>query len=170
MAKMLIPELGTEITLAEDWTFELFWEHRNTKFWEILTDLNMIDENNFVPTATVNNGYGFTKNKILKKYYEKYFKLIYDNQLRKTVPAQGVYFCYKLTIPKGSILIIDRIYIRKGCEGYSSVTFRTKKLPFKNMKRKPRFWAKLQDVNNIVYDENALSQFLAQKVNDDQGS
>jgi len=69
------------------------------------------------------------------------------------------------------VLIVDRIYIRKGGVDYSSLTFRLKSTPdsrFANSKAKQipftkkgakahgRFWAKLEDVNaiecNIVHD------------------
>ena len=44
------------------------------------------------------------------------------------------------TLPKDQILTVDRIYIRKGNKEYSSVSFRVPKA---------RFWAKLDDVNQI---------------------
>jgi hypothetical protein len=80
------------------------------------------------------------------------------------------------TIPAGSVLKIDRIYIRKGKGEYSSITFlwtgmRTdprKKKRFavaigltppvrtdyevKIPARPVRFWAKLDDVNKIEFD------------------
>ena len=57
----------------------------------------------------------------------------------------------KVTIPAGTELRVDRIYIRKGSSEYDSVTFllcgqKTRK-EVKN--RAVRFWAKLADVNNI---------------------
>ena len=50
------------------------------------------------------------------------------------------------TLKKGTILEIDRIYIRKGAADYSSITFR-----IKGGKTSPRFFAKLEDVNKIVF-------------------
>lgn len=62
----------------------------------------------------------------------------------------------KVTIPKGCILTVDRIYIRKGASDFSSVTFFLRKS--KDKAENPfgqgcRFWAKLADVNNIKFDE-----------------
>lgn len=45
-----------------------------------------------------------------------------------------------VTLPRGSILKVERIYIRRNQPQYDSVTFRWEKC---------RFWAKLADVNTI---------------------
>lgn len=50
---------------------------------------------------------------------------------------------YIHTLPKGTILEVDRIYIRQGNKECSSLTFKIRR------KKVLRFWAKLQDVNNI---------------------
>lgn len=52
-----------------------------------------------------------------------------------------------ILLPKGSVLTIDRIYIRKNLKSFDSVSFRLKceDLKIKNK----RFWAKLDDVNKI---------------------
>lgn len=54
-----------------------------------------------------------------------------------------------VSLPKGTVLSVDRIYIRKGCEDYNSVTFRIKECVHKKYE-KARFWAKLNDVNKII--------------------
>jgi len=80
------------------------------------------------------------------------------------------------TIPAGSILKVDRIYIRKGAEEFSSITFYWKGMRTQpkmverqytifsgshraattEMVKKParpvRFWAKLADVNDIEFE------------------
>ena len=58
------------------------------------------------------------------------------------------------TIPAGTILIVDRVYIRKGKDmsKYSSLTFRCYTPPTGKAKKPKsigRFWAKLADVNRI---------------------
>lgn len=55
----------------------------------------------------------------------------------------------RVALPPGTVLIVDRIYIRKGKGDYSSITFRSK-IP--GIKSKPRFWAKLSDVNQIIFE------------------
>lgn len=53
----------------------------------------------------------------------------------------------EVSLPKGTILVVDRIYIRNNASNYDSVTFRLKSCPRKN--GKARFWAKLADVNTM---------------------
>jgi len=62
------------------------------------------------------------------------------------------------TLPPGTVLIIDRYYIRQGLEGYDSVSFRiagasaaapTYPRDGAVSKRQVRFWAKLEDVNTM---------------------
>ena len=70
-------------------------------------------------------------------------------------------------IPKGEVLKIDRIYIRKGQEDFDSMTFiwvgkRTAggmeacswnpSRMIKKSARAARFWAKMDDVNTIEFD------------------
>jgi len=126
--KLYIPEIGNQLRLTSDWTFGLYNEDRNATLMEKLGDIRK--------TTWGGNNYG-------------------------TIPC---------TIPAGAVLKVDRIYIRKGISEYSSITFlwvgeRTEpreelrdprywgeakvKIP-----RKPvRFWAKLDDVNNIEFDK-----------------
>lgn len=71
---------------------------------------------------------------------------VYDpNTYHWTLP---LYQSSKVVLPSGTILKVDRIYIRKGRANFSSVTFWAK-LP--SEKNSVRFWAKLSDVNNIEY-------------------
>lgn len=56
-----------------------------------------------------------------------------------------------MTIPKDTILIIDRIYIRNGGKEYSSITFRIKDSPNKKL-NKARFVAKLIDTRSIEFE------------------
>lgn len=63
------------------------------------------------------------------------------------------------TIPAGTILTVDRIYIRgKGADqqSFNSLTFRINKgdMPGKTWKGIIRFWAKLDDINGeMEYEE-----------------
>lgn len=59
----------------------------------------------------------------------------------------------KVALPKGTVLRIDRIYIRKGSEEFDSVTFfcnPSMRGPAAKTSLKGRFWAKLVEVNTIV--------------------
>lgn len=65
-------------------------------------------------------------------------------------------------LPVGSVLKIDRIYIRKGAKDYSSITFylkgnnpvlvKSRWSDKKSMKKSIRFWAKLNECNRIQFD------------------
>lgn len=130
--KLYIPEIGDELRLIENWTFDLYNEDRNSTIMEFMGD----------PREVV--------------------------WIKQTaIPT---------TVVAGSILKVDRIYIRKGAGDYSSITFfwkgmrtnpkmveRWKTLyhgthhsDSKEMVKQParavRFWAKLADVNNIVFE------------------
>jgi len=62
----------------------------------------------------------------------------------------------EITLPVGTILQVDRIYIRKGNGDFDSVSFRV----LKGGPTPPgRFWAKLNDVNNlnVVYYEDPIN-------------
>ena len=61
------------------------------------------------------------------------------NQFRPTMVA---------ILPSGTKLKFDRIFIRAGSEHYNSVTFRGE-VEHNGVIRKVRFWASLDDVNNI---------------------
>ena len=81
--------------------------------------------------------------------------------------AAGAINQWQVQMDAGSIIIVDRVYIRKGkgFEDYSSLTFRLQKgstLVYNGAtltaKGNHRFWAKLRDVNKIVaeVDLNSL--------------
>lgn len=129
MAKNLfIPPLGTEIVLAEPWTFDLFRESRNETLIETM-GIEFPDVN----------------------YYER-------SKQFETV-----------TLPAGSVLKVDRIYVRKGQSSFDSVTFCLKghsrpgytwvgkrwdgrDWTYKVSARGVRFWVKLHDANKIVME------------------
>jgi len=124
--KLYIPENGDSIRLTSDWTFDLYNEGRNSSLMEKLGD----------------------KRGTIGAWHKDY----------GSIPC---------TIPAGAVLKIDRVYIRKGSKEYSSITFLWKgeSLPAKleqyweggetyKVPRCPiRFWAKLQDVNNIEFEK-----------------
>lgn len=82
-----------------------------------------------------------------------------------SIVLKGEFFPFIATIPKGTILKVDRVYIRKGMADYSSVSFIIEDSPdvrLLNKKKaskfnvpceKPsvRFFAKLEDVNNLEF-------------------
>jgi hypothetical protein len=57
-----------------------------------------------------------------------------------------------VTMWAATVLIVDRIYIRQNQANYDSVTFRVKSSPQRY--EKARFWAKLDDVNRMVIEND----------------
>jgi hypothetical protein len=118
-----IPSIGDQIKLTEDWEFPLIAEYRQTLLERIKTA----------------KGEEYSR---WRSWDEK------DEQLLVTLEA-------------GTVLRIDRIYIRKGKSEWDSVTFVIKEAPGdkdrpadKKCKFKgARFWAKLEDVNEIEFEK-----------------
>lgn len=132
MTKVYIPDIGSIIECAEDWTFVLYNEHRNYAMAEAVGQ-RASTQNRWASDSRYGQPYG------------------------------------TVTLPKGTKLRIDRLYVRKGLAEYSSVTFviqETDDSRFysvgpkggKKLKR-TRFWSKLADVNegnwNLVSDPSA---------------
>jgi hypothetical protein len=168
--KLYIPELKDKLILEKDWTFSLYAEHRNSG---LACKLGYNLANGFIKTTHMPkypkaeyiitypnkmeyyNIFGKLK---VDKYYEACRKAEresvsyqrYINELNEyhKLCSERVQQSILVTIPAGSELIIDRVYIRKGQAEYSSVSFYVDKM-FKGCK--PRFWAKLEDVNYIEY-------------------
>jgi len=63
-----------------------------------------------------------------------------------------------VTVPKGTVLILDRIYVRKGKSGYSSLSFKIPKgdKTFGSC----RFWAIIEDCNKIECEINDNKKHL----------
>jgi hypothetical protein len=57
----------------------------------------------------------------------------------------------KVSLPENTTLKVDRIYIRKGAEEFSSLSFIIDSTLEKGLKGS-RFWAKLSDCNSIEFD------------------
>lgn len=67
-----------------------------------------------------------------------------------------------VTLRAGCLLQVDRIFIRKGSEGFDSITFALIEMPesmnedvneYKRTKKTiARFWVKIHDANNIYFE------------------
>lgn len=126
--RLFIPDIGTELVLTKPWTFRLHHEHRNESLGLALGLAHEIPGSYYNRVQWVSTGKG--------------------SPWHQSLPYDEV------TLPEGTVLVVDRVYIRKGNEQYSSLSFRVgagKSSPFPNKKR-PRFWAKLADVNTIECD------------------
>lgn len=155
---LFIPEVGTTLKLSEDWTFTLAFQYRNESFVQAAIG-GMF---NVPPELRVFHRHYSEKDKsiifALKDTEYKDQAVIRTSDFPKDYPVvqhnhlDGVRF----TLTKGTELKIDRIYVRKGKSDYSSLTFNVVNTthPFlvdkKGKKKgKLRFWATLDDVNQI---------------------
>lgn len=145
--KLFIPELGTQLKLTEDWTFDLHAEHRN---------------------ATVGQMNGYKLEYIPQRFpewkggqpYPIYVPGMHDWWVKEGVENTHI---IPVTLPVGTILKVDRIYIRKGAKDFSSISFfisgapkvTTQKNQYRNAVTRPvRFWAKLSDCNTIEFEHH----------------
>jgi hypothetical protein len=186
--KLYVPEIGDHIRLTKDWTFTLHAEGRNTTLaelfgfrkygWSQWLDRNKIEDEP-VRDYVIN----YPDEEFFKRAFWK-GQVTYEERqaaYRKAEQDSASYQAYLLayedwnnrakelatdelviTLPAGTVLAVDRIYIRKGASDYSSITFYAKGLgesaitnrwSGKTTKWKAqRFWAKLSDCNQIEFD------------------
>lgn len=129
MASLYIPDIGESITLAEDWTFKLRYETRN--------------KTTLVAIGARSTGWR---------------TWVRPNGIPLTTPYGQTSLPYEtVTLPAGTVLKVDRVYIRKGNAEFSSITFIITKDSGAAVDKKlhgKRFWAKLPEVNTIEFEEN----------------
>lgn len=152
MSKQLfIPNLGTLLMLAEDWTFKLYFERRNDgmltvfgakkgKYWWRNAELQGDDFVDGEVPACIEYEKAMSEEELAQSYKSFSATNSRDNPF------------IRVTLPKGTQLKLDRIYVKRGAESFASVTFRTTKVcPDKRFTSK-RFWVKLREANQIVAD------------------
>ena len=189
--QLYVPEIGDEIRLTNDWTFELHAEYRNEQLAALFgyyIQMSLLVNESIVPKirpVDYEIDYLDLKDPMFRKPFggidhDAYYKACdearnscpeyvkyqadstewYDNIKKHGTPTVSV------TLPAGTLLKIDRIYIRKGSSDFSSITFYAKGLgevmvssnrwtvnSLKTTKRKAqRFWAKLADCNQIQFE------------------
>lgn len=123
--RLMVPEIGTQLLLSQDWKFRLYQETRNSS---VISLFNLFE------------------GRIRSPFHEP-------------TPEPE-----KVKILGGSILVVDRIYVRQQLKGYSSLSFFLQpqgRLQYKNriaiVSKRMRFWAKLEDVNQITASVNRLT-------------
>lgn len=153
MLNLFIPPLGTEIELAEDWRFRLHDEYRNAKMINLLAPK--------LPTRTIDGFWDLSPHEQLE-LMNKSGWMIESGKFRSQSDI-GIYASQKfayVTLPAGTKLKVQRIYIRQGQKSFDSVTFSVTGLPADIAEREPRmgkkkpsalgrFWVKLDDANKI---------------------
>jgi len=187
--RMYIPEIGDHIRLTKDWTFELHAEGRNEALanffgyrkyggnsWIEIEKIeeepprdyviNYPTEEDFKKMSSWGRPVSYEKRQAAYKQaeaesesYQAYLKAFHEwNERAKQLAIEKVV----VTLPKDTVLAIDRIYIRKGASDFSSITFYAKGMGETEVKNRwsgkitkwkaQRFWAKLQDCNQIEFE------------------
>lgn len=188
---LYVPEIGDELKLTEDWTFTLYAEYRNeglaSYFKHYLAGGGWIDEEAIPPMRPADykveypeqpkqrGGLFFNNDNSWDEYnkacrraeqnnpeYVQYQKdyTAWLNKIQRNGKEEMI-----VTIPAGTVLKVDRIYIRKGVSDYSSLSFfahlgvtevtrvgRWSGGAKKTKKNALRFWAKLHECNNIKFE------------------
>ncbi|AYG47949.1 hypothetical protein DV532_27090 (plasmid) [Pseudomonas sp. Leaf58] len=57
----------------------------------------------------------------------------------------------EVTLPKGTVMTVDRYYIRQGNEQFDSITFLVHEIDGKVLKKKLRFWVKLDEALTLDF-------------------
>jgi len=139
--KLYIPEIGTVLQLEKDWTFMLHTERRN----EALT-----------------LAADFPRDTAYKYSFRS--KSGAEANILGWVKYDGWDWKKLHTLPAGSVLTLDRIYIRKGVSEFSSLSFNLSRKSvnpdfskfaknINTMTGRCRFWAKLDDANKIEFSD-----------------
>lgn len=155
-----IPPLGSALKLVEDWDVILHIERRNTEFlapfvaarvrrkWQKGDDISHYPRD--IRSVEYFHKGQYSGNGVSEIHYGLFVDLTpSDAKYRDNIGMQ-------IKIPAGTVLVIDRYYIRKGCTAYDSISFTVKKFPDSfEIQRPPRarFWAKLADTSRIRYME-----------------
>lgn len=142
MPQVLIPSIGSIIILSKDWKFKLYFESRNISIFKSHGWIGGYwgrPAEDYWKDGLFPNILGIEKGLSEEELKTSFKSYQYNN-------GDKIYL--ELTIPKGSTLIVRRIYIRNGKQAFDSVTFTIKNCPDKKLNNK-RFWAKLSHVNEI---------------------
>lgn len=127
--KLQIPKIGQKIILMQDWYFKLYAEYRNRS---LMMQTGLEEKECSILTYT------WRRNPQDRVAIEPWVFQETGLSWREFV------------IPEKTVLTIDRIYIRKGQQEFDSVSFTIPKC--KAFPKRTRFWAKLDDVNNIHFE------------------
>jgi uncharacterized protein YueI len=187
--KLYVPEIGDHIRLINDWTFTLNAERRNETLaemfgyrkygwngWIYRSKIEEEPERNYVINYPKEEDFGsrgifgkrwsyderqaaYKKAELESESYQAYLKV--HDEWKKRADAL-VTNELTITLPAGTVLAVDRIYIRKGSSDFSSITFYAKGLGESEIKNRwsgkttkwkaQRFWAKLTDCNQIEFE------------------
>ena len=167
-----VPTIGDKIYLKKEWTFTLHRERRNEGLAKRIQEVGSIVQNEYMYhkvecikdyEEVFNNGvfkhinpwtkgviytWDISSQEYKRRMETGNFKFVKESPHRwksfKWTSNEAA-----VSLPRGTELTIDRIYIKKGAPTYDSITWRITDCPNKKL-IKARFWTKLKDANRIV--------------------
>lgn len=171
--KLCIPSIGDKILLTKNWTFSLYTEYRNETLFKALgiESIPLKKPEDFITTFRdihpdkiyLGLKEEWTDDEILQILSQEWDRINLANSTNGTYNVRVIdlmnkwhrgSFSTPVTLPKGTVLTVDRLYIRKGATNFDSLSFYIGNAPkgvgFKKQ-GKIRFWAKLPDVNKINF-------------------
>jgi hypothetical protein len=147
-----VPEIGDNIKLLKDWEFDLHAERRNEALGAFFNHYlarysKWLDNNDLAPMRLPDYTVEYPDRDAYTKFFGKYDYEGYNKACNDACNNNEDYVRYqkdldtwnsiadglvkdaiKVVIPAGTVLKIDRIYIKKGATEYSSITFYAKDL------------------------------------------
>ena len=150
--KLIIPRVGDQLQLLDDWTFFLYDERRNSR---------IVHSTGLRHTPAYESAFEtYIKDLNKSRGRYKYSDSDIERMRRDSKVTDYPIFLYRapVTMPVNSILRIDRLYLRRPASRFDSVSFIVVDSSDPRFVGKskgglvqgtPRFWAKLADVNNI---------------------
>jgi hypothetical protein len=150
--KMNIPTIGESVTLAKDWTFTCIAEYRNQTLMDFLEKTGVIpkDSPRWEELAICGEMVSSTRT-WQPGLHPCQHEPGHSGEHNPFAYRHKEYAKYTCTLPRGTRLRVDRIYIRKGKSNWDSLTFWAQDLA----KKKVRFFARLNEVNTMVLTDAA---------------
>lgn len=138
--KLFIPELKTQLTLSKNTKVRIKLERRNEQFLcDIFPEFKKLKrKRDALSDNHWDTYYNLTST---EKERVKAERGLLNQEMREKFAESTI------TLKKGTVLEVDRIYIRAGNEDYSSITFIIRD------KGVSRFWLPLDDVNKLEVDK-----------------
>lgn len=132
--RMFVPEIGTRIVLSADWSLRIHEEYRNKAVHDRLKAR--------LPASELDRMRA-ERDRLMSAVQEEYRKRwtpeANAERLASLEEQAGRAMSIPVTLPAGSELTVDRIYIRKGISAYSSLTFYLTKTTHPNAREAPSF-------------------------------
>lgn len=180
-SRLTIPEIGDRVITSEPWSFSLYKESRNTIYFT-LRDVGVITEFQPDDLYAVMRKFQFdpdlvdrtvwflfadapTFKRLIAEFNQKIEQQTaadddddddIDELRQMLLLIEQYQYGTDFTLDAGTMLSIDRVYIRRGLSDFSSLTFNIIDTTTKHLADKKkfaggrrRFWAKLEDVNRM---------------------